>query len=188
MLPAMLSPTETAQAAALFESSVAQGGGLQNLLDREEGLLFVAAHPTLLAAVHAILSPRQKILQYDSIDQLPGSSDQMFHSDFSFYSSGVMLMLNVGVYLDGLNEANGPIWVVPGSHLQPPHGRGARDGLFPLPPPNRQTTEIVCSEPVHCPPGSAVLFDCCTWHHRAATVPIAGSAAAPCSPPTVTSG
>ena len=166
VLPAMLSPAEIERAAALFESVVAQGGGLRNLLDREEGLLFVAAHPTLLAAVHAILSPRPQILQYDGIDQLPGSSDQTYHADFSFFSSGVTLMLNVGVYLDGLNEANGPIWVVPGSHDQPPHGRAsARDGVFPLPPPDRRTHGIEGAEPVHCPPGSAVLFDCCTWHH-----------------------
>eukprot|EP01052_Picozoa_sp_SAG31_P042662 SAG31_NODE_6844_length_1871_cov_2.947517_2_plen_217_part_00 len=95
VLPAMLSPAEIERAATLFESVVAQGGGLRNLLDREAGLLFVAAHPTLLAAVHAILSPRPQILQYDGIDQLPGSSDQAYHADFSFFSSGVTLMLNV---------------------------------------------------------------------------------------------
>eukprot|EP01051_Picozoa_sp_SAG22_P000152 SAG22_NODE_3_length_48349_cov_158.681180_13_plen_343_part_00 len=166
VLPAMLSLAEIEQAVALFESAAAQGGGLRNLLDREEGLLSVAAHPALLAAVHAILTPRPQLLQYDGIDQRPGSNDQTFHSDFSFFSSGVTLMLNVGVYLDGLTEANGPIWVVAGSHHQPKHGRGAaRDGVFPLPPPNLRTRDVAGSEPVHCPPGSAVLFDCCLWHH-----------------------
>lgn len=165
VLPGMLSAAEIEQATTLFESVVAQGGGLRNLLDREEALLFVAAHPTLLAAVRAVLTPRPQILQYDGVDRRPGSSDQTFHSDFSFFSNGVTLMLNVGVYLDGLNETNGPIWVVPGSHRQPPHGRGARDGVFPLPPPNRRTRGIAGAQPVHCPPGSAVLFDCCLWHH-----------------------
>lgn len=196
----MLDQPELGRALSLFDGVAAQpGGGMRNLLDRDERLLFIASHPTLLAAVHALLSPRPQILQYDGINQPFGAGDQTCapcsdasalrtslppcalcltvaptlladHADFSFYSSGVTLMLNAGVYLDGLTEQNGPIWVVPGSHRQPPHGRPTvRDGRLPLPPDGRRTHGLQDGRPVLAPPGSAVLFDCCTWHHGGGT-------------------
>ena len=123
----------------------------RNLLDLDFTFLEVAAHPTLLAAVKSLLSPHPQLLQYDGIARLPGSKDQGWHIDFKFFCERP-LMVNVGVYLDGLTEENGPIWVVPCSHLRrelPPSGDGV---------------ELPDAMAITVPPGSAVIFDCTLWH------------------------
>jgi ectoine hydroxylase-related dioxygenase (phytanoyl-CoA dioxygenase family) len=123
----------------------------RNLIDHDETLLEVAAHPKLIAAIKAILTPHPQLLQFDGIARQPGNDDQSWHVDFHFVCDRP-LMVNVGVYLDALTAEKGPIWVVPGSHRQTEK------------PPRGHTGELPNAIPLNVNAGDAVIFDCAVWH------------------------
>ena len=99
------------------------------------------------------MESRPQLLQFDGIARQPNTPDQGWHADFTFYCDRP-LMLNVGVYLDELTADNGPICVVPGSHK---HG---------TPPPRdpRDAGNLPDELRLTVPAGTAVIFDCTTWH------------------------
>ncbi len=127
--------------------------GYRNLLDHDITFLSVANHPILVSAIESILESRPQLLQFDGIARQPNTPDQGWHADFTFYCDRP-LMLNVGVYLDELTADNGPICVVPGSHK---HG---------TPPPRdpRDAGNLPDELRLTVPAGTAVIFDCTTWH------------------------
>ena len=125
--------------------------GYRNLIDHDQTLLEVAAHPRLITAIKAILTPHPQLLQFDGIARQPGSDDQGWHADFHFVCDQP-LMVNVGIYLDTLTDENGPIWVIPGSHRRKER------------PPKWDKGELTDAIPVKVNAGDAVIFDCTLWH------------------------
>lgn len=113
--------------------------------------------------------------QYKIILKEPmGTLSLPWHQDFGpwLHHDGMPepKAVSLGIYLDEVTEFNGPIMYIPGSHT-----RGLIDfevldvpGTTPIPSlPAATVTELAAQNGVVAPkgpPGSVVIFDCCTAH------------------------
>jgi len=113
----------------------------------------VLREPALLEAVEAALGRDVHLLAYEGIEIPPGGGKARdWHCDFHF-DVEAPLVVNVGIYLQDMVDACGPLYVVPGSH------RRAREP---------DATEVEASLPdevkVDVPAGGAVVFHGRLWH------------------------
>jgi ectoine hydroxylase-related dioxygenase (phytanoyl-CoA dioxygenase family) len=133
-------------------------GVLRLMAAHDEHFLTLLEIPELLEIVDATVSPTA-ILHLQNGFILPpqpdgngrgGTFQQSFHRDFPRYLNGYLCSVNTLIALDEFTEENGGTIVVPGTHQKPerPHERflGA------------------AAESVHCPAGTAIVFDSTLWH------------------------
>ena len=87
-------------------------------------------HPKLLAVLQQLLG---RDLRFDhsklNIKPVGGGAEIDWHQDWAFYPHTNDDLLAVGLMLDDVGPANGPLQVIPGSHLGPTHNHHS-DGVF----------------------------------------------------------
>jgi hypothetical protein len=173
-LGAVLTPAETdalRAEEARFRLPVAYGGAGNptlfvnvQLCDRSEPVRRFCTAGRHLAAVVQLLGPNVCLTHQQFVTKLPdrseSSSEIAFHQDNGYGRLEPPLDLTVWVALVDTDEANGGLWIVPGSHRRGlvEHGRAASNPLL---------REAAVAEPAVAVPlraGEAVAFDGMTLH------------------------
>lgn len=165
VLPGLLSSDEAAQAWRTFDSFNLPTG-LRNANEREvlQHDIFrgVLTKSRLLDAVATVLGDDLQLLAMDSLETAPNNgprgegSDASWHADFTAFVPAT-ICVNVAIYLQDMNDASGPLRVVPGSHRW---GRGPSDG--------EESAERADAVSVPVQAGTGVMFDAQIWHTGAA--------------------
>ena len=139
-----------------------EGQFIPQLLEEDQGFAFLLDNPPVISRMQAILGTCVQLHSATARVTEPGEKDQNWHRDVPWpvdpdgtpYGA-LPGQINCGYYLDELNEKNGPIVIVPGSHrvpFRPPEGHPR----FPE------------EKRVFARPGQAVMFDGCLYHRGAA--------------------
>ena len=94
------------------------GRANQLVLLKHRTFIDLIEHPPILDRHAAIFGRQTQLLQYDFLRQEPGSTFPLrsWHRDLSFPGEKPV-SINTIVYLDRMDDASGPTYVVPGSHL-----------------------------------------------------------------------
>ena len=132
-------------------------------------------HPRLVEPAHQILGSDVYCHQYKIIAKQPfGKLDFPWHQDFaSWHAHDGMPQpkaMNYAVFLDDVNEFNGPIAFIPGSHRQGELESEAEvlPGITPLHTMSSETIATLAEEngivSPKGPAGSAVFFHSCMAH------------------------
>jgi ectoine hydroxylase-related dioxygenase (phytanoyl-CoA dioxygenase family) len=125
----------------------------ERALVRDPRFVEVLTEPALLEAVEGALGDDVHLLAYEAIE-IPagGGKARDWHSDFHFPTEAA-LVVNIGIYLQEMEDERGPLYVVPGSH------RWNRE-------PSSSEVEAELPDEVKLPlvRGSAVLFHGRLWH------------------------
>jgi ectoine hydroxylase-related dioxygenase (phytanoyl-CoA dioxygenase family) len=133
-------------------------GVLRLMAAYDEHFLSLQEVPELLEIVDATVSPTA-ILHLQNGFILPrqpggngrgGTFQQSFHRDFPLYLNRYLCSINTLIALDDFTEENGGTIVVPGTHQ-----RAER--------PDDRFLDAA-AESVHCPAGTAIVFDSTLWH------------------------
>lgn len=118
--------------------------------------------PRLLAILSALLGPSGVRLHGSKLNlKAPeiGSAVE-WHQDWAFYPHTNDDLLAVGVLLDDATEQNGPLMVLPGSHLGPTYDHHGADGRFcGAMEPTRDGLDFARAKPLIAPAGA------CSFHH-----------------------
>ena len=132
----------------------AEGRANQLALLKRRTFIDLIEHPPILERHAAVFGRQTQLLQYDFLRQEPGSTFPLraWHRDFSFPGDRPM-SINTIVYLDRMDDANGPTYVVPGTH------RGVQ-----LPPEDARDQPLPGEIPVYAEPGDAVFINSAIWH------------------------
>jgi hypothetical protein len=131
-----------------------EGRANQLVLLKHRTFIDLIEHPPILARQAAIFGRQTQLLQYDFLRQGPGSTAPLrsWHRDLSFPGDRP-LSINTIVYLDRMDDASGPTYVVPGSH------RGSQS------PTEAKKDQMLPDEvPVYAEPGDAVFVNGALWH------------------------
>lgn len=129
----------------------------------------------LLGLAEKILGPDLYCHQFKIILKQPfGSLSLPWHQDYGpwHHHDGMPApsALSLSIYLDEVNEFNGPITLVPGSHHNGLIDYEVKDvpGTTPIPSlPDETVRELVAHGGLLAPkgpPGSVLMFDCCVAH------------------------
>jgi hypothetical protein len=145
---------------AVFERS--RKSFTHELLEEDDRFTFLLDHPPVLTRMKAILGNCIQLHSATGRVTVPGEPDQDWHRDHPWPVDqtplGSMLtQVNCGYYLDELTIENGPIVIVPGSHIvsfKPPKGH----------------PEFPDELKVLAKPGQAILFNGSLFHRGAANV------------------
>ena len=131
-----------------------EGRSNQLVLLKYRTFIDLIEHPPVLERQAAIFGRQTQLLQYDFLRQEPGSTaaERAWHRDFSFPGERP-LSINTIVYLDRMDEASGPTYVVPCSH------RGVE-----LPPAEDKNKPLPGEVPVYADAGDAVFINGAVWH------------------------
>ena len=132
-------------------------------------------HPRLLEPAHQILGSDVYCHQYKIITKQPfGKLDFPWHQDFASWHAHDSMpepkAMNYAVFLDDVNEFNGPIAFIPSSHRQGELASEAEvlPGITPLYTMNTETIATLAEAngivSPKGPAGSAVFFDSCMAH------------------------
>jgi ectoine hydroxylase-related dioxygenase (phytanoyl-CoA dioxygenase family) len=125
----------------------------ERALVRDAWFVEVLREPTLLEAVEAALGDDFHLLAYEAIEiPAQGGKVRDWHCDFHFQTEAA-LVVNVGIYLQDMEDERGPLYVVPESH------RWNRE-----PTPTEVEAELPGELKLSLVRGSAVLFHGRLWH------------------------
>ena len=89
----------------------------------------MAGHPPVMAALEPLIGPDVRVRPGGKVNlKAPGYGAAVeWHQDWAFYPHTNDDVLAVGILLDDMDEDNGPMMVLPGSHpgpgVRPPRGR-----------------------------------------------------------------
>ncbi|MFQ5972735.1 MAG: phytanoyl-CoA dioxygenase family protein [Alphaproteobacteria bacterium] len=87
--------------------------------------------PNVAAILTQIIGPNVRLNSSKINLKAPGYGAAVeWHQDWAFYPSTNQNILALGVMLDDVDEANGPMLVLPGSHRGPIHSHHDADGFF----------------------------------------------------------
>jgi ectoine hydroxylase-related dioxygenase (phytanoyl-CoA dioxygenase family) len=90
----------------------------------------MAEHPNLIAVMNKLIGPDQRLHGGKiNIKAADFGSPVEWHQDWAFYPHTNDDVLAVGVMLDDMTEANGPLLIMPGSHKGPTFDHHV-DGVF----------------------------------------------------------
>ena len=91
----------------------------------------MAAHPPVMAAIEPLIGPDIRVRAGGKVNLKSAGHGAAveWHQDWAFYPHTNDDVLAVGILLDEANENNGPMMVLPGSHLGPIHDHHS-DGAF----------------------------------------------------------
>ena len=90
----------------------------------------MAEHPNLIAVMNKLIGPDQRLHGGKiNIKAAEFGSPVEWHQDWAFYPHTNDDVLAVGVMLDDMTEANGPLLIMPGSHKGPTFDHHV-DGVF----------------------------------------------------------
>ena len=83
----------------------------------------MAGHPPVMAAIESLIGPDIRIRAGGKVNLKSAGYGAAveWHQDWAFYPHTNDDVLAVGILLDDANEDNGPMMVLPGSHLGPIH-------------------------------------------------------------------
>jgi phytanoyl-CoA hydroxylase len=118
--------------------------------------------PRLLAVLSALLGPSGVRLHGSKLNlKAPEvGSPVEWHQDWAFYPHTNDDVLAVGVLLDDATEDNGPLLVLPGSHVGPTYDHHGPDGRFcGAMEPARDGLDFAAARALLAPAGS------CSFHH-----------------------
>jgi phytanoyl-CoA hydroxylase len=118
--------------------------------------------PRLLAVLSALLGPSGVRLHGSKLNlKAPEiGSPVEWHQDWAFYPHTNDDLLAVGVLLDDATEQNGPLMVLPGSHLGPTYDHHGADGRFcGAMEPTRDGLDFSSAKALIAPAGA------CSFHH-----------------------
>ena len=133
------------------------------------------ADKRLLGIAEQVLGPRLYCHQYKVIlKQAFGKLSLPWHQDYGPWRHHDGMpeprALSIGIYLDAVDEFNGPIVYIPGSHAAGLLDYEVQDvpGTTPIPSlPDATVARLVAARGLIAPkgpPGSVTLFDCCLAH------------------------
>ena len=122
----------------------------ERVLFRRRAFCDVLRTPRLTHAARSLIGNDVQLLAMDLLFTPPGKGAVAWHRDVEF-TCNKTLSMNTGVYLYDMNETNGPLRVVPGSH---------RTDQPPAKPGQAEPREVVV--PVSA--GDAVFFDAGLLH------------------------
>ena len=160
-----ITEAQVATLRSALDAAFAQGNGEQfihQLLEEDAAFAFLLDNPPVFERMQAILGTCVQLHSATARVTAPGQEDQNWHRDVPWpidpdgtpYGA-LPGQINCGYYLDELDEDNGAIVIVPGSHrapFRPPAGHPR----FPE------------EKWVFARPGQAVMFDGCLYHRGAA--------------------
>jgi ectoine hydroxylase len=138
-------------------------------------------HPRLLEPAHQILGSDVYCHQFKIITKQPfGKLDFPWHQDFASWHAHDGMpepkAMNYAVFLDDVNEFNGPIAFIPGSHREGELASEAETlpGITPLYTMNAETIATLVEKngivSPKGPAGSAVFFHSCMAHTTAPNI------------------
>lgn len=129
---------------------------LGNLIEKHESFSKLVSVPEVIAAVHHVIRDEIKVGAVDMREPRQGTGHQRLHIDWLARESQDCSYdcVFVGFYLDGMNEENGAIRIVPGSH----RWLGWPDAHFDVS--ERHPEEIQ----VTVEPGTFIIVNANTWH------------------------
>ena len=132
----------------------AKGRSNQLVLLKHRTFIDLVEHPPILERQAAIFGRQTQLLQYDFLRQEAGSTYPLrsWHRDFSF-PGDTPLSINTIVYLDRMDDASGPTFVIPRSHC------GTE-----LPPAFSVHHSLPEEVPIYADPGDAVFVNGAIWH------------------------
>jgi phytanoyl-CoA hydroxylase len=119
----------------------------------------VSASPEILEPVADLLGSDVDCFLSQFIFKLPGALGQPWHQDAFYFPHDGPAAVGVWIAVTEANASNGPLWVLPGSHVEPVH-RARKD-------PREHTIagyveivdhEFAAAEPVLMQPGDVLLF------------------------------
>ena len=139
LAPGLLAPDEIesirAEAVAILRG---ERGGVEGLVETDPGatdrevlaaynavhfphkvsdrIADVIAHPALAGVLTRVVSPNVKCMQSMLFTKGPGKPGQSWHQDEYFIPTRDRSLTGVWIAVDDADEANGCLWVVPGSH------------------------------------------------------------------------
>jgi len=130
------------------------GRANQLVLLKHRTFIDLIEHPAILDRHAAIFGRQTQLLQYDFLRQEPGSTfpQRSWHRDLSFPGEKPV-SINTILYLDRMDDASGPTFVVPGSHR-----------ATELPPADTRDQPHPDEVPVYAEPGDAVFINSAIWH------------------------
>jgi ectoine hydroxylase-related dioxygenase (phytanoyl-CoA dioxygenase family) len=124
-----------------------------------------ARHPAVVDVVAQLLGPDIDCFLSQFIFKSPGAIGQPWHQDSFYFPFEPDRQVGVWIAVTEATKANGPLWVLPGSHTEPVHEHVAdtRPGA------NVGYTEIVDHDmsaeiPVLLDPGDVLVFDSHLMH------------------------
>ena len=91
----------------------------------------MAGHPPVMAAIEPLIGPDVRVRPGGKVNLKSAGygAPVEWHQDWAFYPHTNDDVLAVGILLDDVDEDNGPMMVLPGSHLGPIHDHHA-NGAF----------------------------------------------------------
>ena len=91
----------------------------------------MAGHPPIMAAIEPLIGPDVRVRPGGKVNLKSAGygAPVEWHQDWAFYPHTNDDVLAVGILLDDVDEGNGPMMVLPGSHLGPVYDHHA-DGAF----------------------------------------------------------
>jgi hypothetical protein len=87
-------------------------------------------HPRILDGVEALIGPDVLALQTMLFYNPPGMGGQGWHQDSYYITTYPDTLIGTWLALDGVDEENGCLWVVPGSNHEPIYPDGNRGSLI----------------------------------------------------------
>jgi ectoine hydroxylase-related dioxygenase (phytanoyl-CoA dioxygenase family) len=124
-----------------------------------------ARHPAIADVVAQLLGPDIDCFLSQFIFKSPGAIGQPWHQDSFYFPFEPDRQVGVWIAVTAATRANGPLWVLPGSHVEPVHEHVADT----RPAANVGYTEIVDHDmsgevPVLLDPGDVLFFDSHLMH------------------------
>jgi phytanoyl-CoA hydroxylase len=87
-------------------------------------------YPRVLDVLEALIGPDVLALQTMLFLNPPGLGGQGWHQDAYYITTYPETLIGVWIALDRADEANGCLWVTPGSHTEPIYPSAERDHLY----------------------------------------------------------
>ena len=135
----------------------------------------LARHPRMILPVEQLFGEKLYMHQFKINGKMAFDGDVwQWHQDYGTWMNDDLMpearAMNVAIFLDEVNEFNGPLMFIPGSHRQGalPAGHDTSTTSYPLWTLSRETiTELVAGGGIVAPkgpPGSMILFHGCLVH------------------------
>ncbi|HEY8741836.1 MAG TPA: phytanoyl-CoA dioxygenase family protein [Chloroflexota bacterium] len=141
---------------------------LRHLMDKDQAFLVMLKFAPVLSVMRAVLGPQVQVRGFSARISYPDEPNQETHWHFHqrlvpdplppFFSRPQTM--EALIYLDGANDANGPLCVVPGSHDR------IEEDL-----PAELYGELPGQVTVRVPPGSCIFVHGSLWHRAMPNTP-----------------
>ncbi|MBT3270515.1 hypothetical protein HN371_25450 [Candidatus Poribacteria bacterium] len=181
-LRAALDDVEAREKEAIGVSMSRRFGGLflRHLMDKDEAFLRLLNYPPTLSIARAVLGPLVQVRGLSARISYPGADNQPthWHGHHRVLSDPLPRFfcppqaLDCLIYLDELNDPNGPVCILPGSHLR-----------HTVHPDGDDHADVPGQVAVRAPAGTCVIIHSSLWR-RAMPTP-AGWGEAPAADPVV---